>query len=280
MNDWIGLVEQGPKFSNWNDATRSLLLSSATALNRSGAKYVIVGGWVPTLMEGHPHLQHPGTRDVDVLFDGDISTMRRAVESMLDGGFIPSAKHDFQMMRPLHVHGRTFVFNVDFMHPAEKQVSRGLLTEVFDLGVDDEFDPSGKRWVRSIVFRSAPLVFEEHMWRPRSVSGILPDGQNVEVAIPLLSQAALVLSKAESVKEPKRPRDAFDIYFVLSGPNGGEIHRELSDLAARHPAVAERLSNLRSWIIEESEAFKSRVEQFSKDGVDDPVALVLPLLTP
>lgn len=269
-----------PAFPGWPEATKGLLLETARALNLSGARYVIVGGWVPVIFGGRPDLKHFGTRDVDVLFDGEFSDMNKAAKQLLKAGFLPSAKHDFQLLMPIRVQSQPFVFNVDFMHPAEAQTKPGLMTEVLDLGVDDRFDPSGtgKRWVRSVIFKSAPLVFSDRLFRPATVSGKVLDGTEVTTAITLLTESAFILSKAESVREAKRPRDAFDIYYVVAGPRHDEIRTELTELAVRHQSVVERLTQLADWIEEHAASFTDRVELYAQTKVPDAVSLVVSTL--
>lgn len=46
-----------------------LLYDTTKLLNELGVKYIIIGGWTPFLLNSKPIL-HPGTKDVDVLFDG------------------------------------------------------------------------------------------------------------------------------------------------------------------------------------------------------------------
>jgi len=114
-------------------------------LNSKQINYVIAGGWVPVLRGGVHGLQHPGTRDVDVLFNDSLEHMNLAVTALIEAGFHPSAKHEFQVLLPINVQERTFVFNVDIMHPSEQQQAPGMFADIFDLGVNDAYDPTGKR---------------------------------------------------------------------------------------------------------------------------------------
>ena len=51
-------------------------------------------------------IRHPGTRDVDVLFNDDRESIRNAVELFLASGFVLSAKHEFQLLKTLSVGGQ------------------------------------------------------------------------------------------------------------------------------------------------------------------------------
>jgi hypothetical protein len=54
------------------------------------------------------------------------------------------------------------------------------------------------------------------------------------------------LSKAISVKQQKRPRDAFDIYYVLANPNGPHISAKLVQLGQTNIWVELKDSN--TWV--------------------------------
>src|SRR6266566_9971104 len=79
--------------------------------------FAVIGGWSPFFLNGSP-IPHPGSRDVDLLFregrtEHSLSTV---VETLLEAGYLHSAKHEFQLLRLLDVAGTTFVFNVDLLH--------------------------------------------------------------------------------------------------------------------------------------------------------------------
>ncbi len=163
-------------FGNLDEACRGLLLTTAAILNASKLRYVIAGGWVPILSEGaHPSLAHPGTRDVDVLLMDMPNTVRSAAEALLNAHFRPSAKHEFQLLRDAKVGAREFVFNVDLMHPNEAGTPE-MFSDIFDLGVDDAYDPKQSRFIKSIAFKSAAIVYEQNLFSTASVSGFDLDG--------------------------------------------------------------------------------------------------------
>jgi hypothetical protein len=171
-------------------------------------EFVIVGG-VPVLRGGREDLVHPGTRDFDVLFSThDSGAVRGAAENLLRRGFIPSAKHEFQLLHPIRVGERDFLFNIDLMHPAEQIEKPESYDDLFDLGLPDLNDPTGKRWLKSIVFESANIVFDQKLWSNISIVGIGIDRQPVDVQIPLLDEVGFILSKTKSVRQVKRPRDS------------------------------------------------------------------------
>lgn len=74
-------------YSSLDEAARALLVETCMLLNDEGVEYVIAGGWVPFLRGGAENgLRHPGTRDVDALFNDDRQTIRTAAELMLKRG--------------------------------------------------------------------------------------------------------------------------------------------------------------------------------------------------
>jgi hypothetical protein len=223
-------------------------------------------------------LIHPGTRDVDVLLNEEQDQLGLAAQRLLDAGFMPSAKHEFQLILPIRVGRRQFYFNVDLLHPKEQQRRPGMFADMLDLGVPDRYDPTGKRWVKSIVFSPAPLIFERSLWSQLSVGGRNTAGNDVEMKVPLLTEAALVLSKAESVKNKKRTRDAFDIYYLITGPMGRQIAPTLRGLNSEE--VNAQIEGLLEWIRENRDRFSDNIIAHSNEYIDDAAAETIRMLTP
>ena len=196
----------GVVFKDFDEATLALLLSTCAVLNNR-IEYVIAGGWVPILRGSLDRIKHPGTRDVDVLFNDDKVKIREAALQLLNVGFLPSAKHEFQLLRRMTVGARNFVFNIDLMHPSEQRMDPSLFEDIFDLGISDAYDPTGKRHLKSIAFPSAAIVFEQKLWSSITISGRDIEGQMTTQQVSLLTEEGFVLSKVESVQNPKRTRE-------------------------------------------------------------------------
>jgi hypothetical protein len=147
------------EFSTLNEAARALLVETCALLNERDVDYVIAGGWVPMLRGDAPNIQHPGTRDVDVLFNDNRQAIRNAVQIMLQNGFVLSAKHEFQLLRTLRVASREFVFNVDLMHPLEASANCEMFEDILDLGISSDYDENRPK-VKSICFPSSAIIFE------------------------------------------------------------------------------------------------------------------------
>lgn len=265
-------------FTSIDAAVRGLLLTTCGILNNAGTRYVVAGGWVPFLRGGDTELAHPGTRDVDVLFGGNLDEIGRAIRVLMTNGFKPSGKHEFQLLLPIQIMQSEFIFNVDLMHPLEQQRKPGLFADIFELGVDDAYDPTGRRWAKSIVFTGAEVVFNERLWSEVDVTGADAHGTQVAVSVPLLDEVALVLSKASSVKNEKRTRDAFDIYYVLHGPRRNQIVSRLLELAKKYQPIKMQLNELIEWISEDPDKFDSNVDQFTAGRISDAAKQVVGLL--
>jgi hypothetical protein len=186
---------------------------------------------------------------------------------LLDDGFIPSAKHDFQLLRQLQVGHRQFVFNVDLLHSDEQFKTADLFQDVFDLGLTDDNDPTGKRWIRSVVFRSSKVLLDNNLWSPVVVAGNDCDMRYGSVSIPLLDETALIVSKLQSVQQVKRQRDSYDIFYVVEGPKKEEIRLKLQFLVAQHPEIVELISSFRKWLDSNHSRFNANVERYARTSV-------------
>lgn len=266
-------------FDDLNDACRGLLLTATEILNASGLRYVVAGGWVPLLSEQtHRNLTHPGTRDVDVLIMDELNTVQSAVAALLQAQFRPSAKHEFQLLRNAQVGVQEFVFNVDLMHPSEASRRPEIFSDIFDLGVNDAYDPRGSRFMKSIAFKSAAIVYEQRLFSTASVSGHNLDGGLRTVDVPILSPAAAILSKCESVAIEKRTRDAFDIYFMLSGDNGQSYAAELRQLSSKFPQVTIQLDSLKTFLSGSPDRYNANVSKHAGRSIATAASESLELL--
>jgi hypothetical protein len=197
-------------------AAQGLLAESVGIVKPLGLSFVIVGGWSPFLCNGHP-IRHPGTRDVDILFlDGrEPYCLEEVVQRFLDGGYLLSAKHHFQLLRELQVNGKPLIFNVDLLHPMETAEKPELYTDQLNLPVrisrfEDEFVR-----MKSIALPIAGELFPLHQ-RPFSVDCTLPTGLEHRIDVPLMDEVGTIVTKAGSVDSKKRTRDAFDIFLAMT----------------------------------------------------------------
>lgn len=147
------------KASTVIEASKLLLFETCSLLNSLEARYLVVGGWSPYLLN-KTSIKHPGTKDVDILFqDATIEYgIKEIFQEFLAAGFMVSAKHDFQLLKVIEVNNQQLVFNVDFLHPSETSKSPKLFVDQLTLGVlERPFGPEKAN--KSIALPSSKNVF-------------------------------------------------------------------------------------------------------------------------
>jgi pimeloyl-ACP methyl ester carboxylesterase len=65
-------------YQDIRSARRGVLLEACQSLNDSAVQYVVARGWVPYLRSSGHRLDHPGTKDVDLLFNDKPGPIRTA----------------------------------------------------------------------------------------------------------------------------------------------------------------------------------------------------------
>lgn len=236
------------EYENVLSASKGLLVEVVNLLSKSSVKFVVIGGWCPYLRNASTTLTHPGTKDVDILFsDGNVKgQLNEAIEILLENGFLVSAKHDFQLLKQYKVGSNEFVFNIDLLHPSETLNNPEMMVDHFNLGVT-ESDLPGDKHVKSIVLPSSQLIFEG-FYSSFPFSHTQSDGEYLSVDIPLIDAAGLVLSKCQSVKLKKRPRDSYDIYLMLMQGDVKKTCEKLRASSVDIPPVKELLVELRDYL--------------------------------
>lgn len=247
-------------YDNVLSAARGLLLDVVVNLNAIDKKYVIIGGWCPYL-RNRTDITHPGTKDVDILFsDANVEgELHEVIDHLLQNGYLPSAKHDFQLLRKLRVGNRDLIFNIDLLHPSETNNNPEMLVDHFDLGILESDMPGAHKKARSLVLPSSQLIFEG-LFSYLDVCHFKPDGNKEAASFPLIDEAGLIVSKCQSVKQKKRPRDAFDIFIIFQQANITETKIKLKEWSDKLPPVKNLLLELQAFLEEKPE--KSEVTQF------------------
>jgi hypothetical protein len=249
------------QFPTMQEAVEALLADVTNFINSTGIEYLVVGGWSAYLRNRSAY-SHPGTRDIDILFsDGGIeNNLEEVIRGLLKQGYQVSAKHDFQLLRSINVSGHDLVFNVDLLHPSESVHNPEMMVDHFDLGIKDNELAEGKA-VRSIVLPSSALLFYEGFSETYELQTRNLQGENVTLSFPLLGHAGLVLSKCESVKVVKRPRDAFDIFLAVESDTGNQIPALLKRYA-HIGGVAKLLQSLRDFVSDVHYLDSKDIKQF------------------
>lgn len=233
-------------FPNLRVAQEALLADAVDIANQSGQAFVVVGGWSPLLLNTGT-ITHPGTRDVDLLLEGGASPgdLRDLIGRFLARGYVPSAKHPFQLIRTLQVGERRLAFNVDLMHPLER-TEGDLLPELFvdHMDLDVFLSPGAAEtlWAKSIGTPSSQLIFTHALFESFPFTARRPDGEVSSVTIPLLDEVGLIVSKSVSVWKAKRDRDALDIFLAVHQARDLETTRKgTSQLMAASEEAADLL---------------------------------------
>jgi len=267
------------------DAVRGCLVETCQCLNSTELKYVVAGGWVPYLRSEGNALSHPGTNDVDILLGSDWGAVKAATLRLLERGYVPSAKHPFQILKELSVAGRSFVFNVDLMYPTDdtEAVKTIKFKQILDLGVKNTAHQLESRFLASIPLPGMRIIFAQKLWAEFKIEGTLPSGENLSLEIPLMDESGLLISKCRSVDNVKRGRDAFDIFLLLSGRNVGDIVSKLTDLAKSSLEVKGEIRKLVEFLSkpDNSKTFDDRVRDYAAlDEAVSPAKSVMALLRP
>lgn len=249
-------------YSTIADASQGLLVETCYNLNRIELDYAVAGGWVPVLRSRHALLSHPGTKDVDILFGEDRSLLRECVSGLISAGYIISAKHEFQLLRQLQVGGKPMVFNIDLMHPGEAVAQPELFMDIMDLRIYENYDTARTLMMKSICFPSSKIMFDLQMFSRIRLDATRPNGEHERVRVPLLNESAAILSKCLSVKQAKRRRDAFDIFYILTAEGGQAVSQKLRKLGSTYPQVEEQLGELREFLENSGNVFDANVNVY------------------
>jgi len=192
-------------------ARRGILCDAVQIATDAGKPFLVIGGWSPFILN-QGTIAHPGTYDVDLLFERAATEreLETVVNAFLSHGYISSAKHSFQLLRVARVRGRDFVFNVDFLHSGSHEDASELFVD--HLVLDD--GPLLYRY-QSILVPMSTLLFEEDGRVQKVVEGTLPTGAAVSVTVPLMTELGTLLTKSQSMFGIKRTRDAFDVMLAI-----------------------------------------------------------------
>ena len=208
-------------YENIQSAAKGLLVESCAIANETGFTYVVCGGWSPYLRNSSP-IPHPGTKDVDLLFEAghEMYELRDVVKLFLSRGFLHSAKHEFQLLRSVNVDGHQFVFNVDLLHPMETRNAPELFVDHWELPVPIDDFGKAKFTSKSIALPDSNFVFQGH------VENEIVESMGKTADVPLIDETALLVTKSKSFKSVKRSRDIFDAYLAITQPRDAETFKE------------------------------------------------------
>jgi hypothetical protein len=215
-------------------AASSVQLELWTILGEFRDAMTLIGGSAPPhIVERSPDDPYVGTLDVDVVvdpFEVPEETYRTIAERLLERGY-EQAGQPFQWIREVEVDGRQVIVRVDLLAPVTDRRGRSHRHEE----VGD---------VRARRTEGAELVRVQSM--EVSVSGRLPDGRSNTVAIRFPTPGVLVILKALAIADRDKPKDCYDIDYVLAHAAGGPeaVARQIVELGDAEP-VQKALTILR-----------------------------------
>lgn len=250
------------------DGARALLKDTAIALQQfPDIEYIVIGGWCPVL-RNRTMLIHPGTLDVDLLFrdsyvSGSIDTV---IAHFLRSGFIPSAKHPFQLMRVQTIRGKNFVFNIDLLHPSMQsdKANAGMFVDHLDLDVPLTNAEVASKKMKSVVLPNSEVLFRQGLFSKEEIDAI---------PFNLVTFDGMFATKMDSCQKQKRERDAFDIYLGFLG-NNIDVPG-ITKLANEDERIGKSLEKFRQYLSDSGEEFDRNVEQYGRSDGESPSRLIL-----
>lgn len=154
-------------------------------------------------------------------------TYRTIAESLRERGYWqePRPKQPFQWFRRIEVDGQPITVEVDLLAPSTARTGRKHRHEQI------EGEPLARRTV------GAELVREAYV--EREFSGQLPDGRPNRVRLRVASVAVVVVLKALAMADRDKPKDAYDLDYLLAytadGP--GALADEFAALPSGEPVT-------------------------------------------
>lgn len=202
-------------YDNLLAGAKGLLGDCVQILSTVNPNYVIVGGWSPLILNSG-QIKHPGTHDVDLLFNEGKkeSELKEIFNLFLANGYMTSAKHNFQLLKVISIAGREFVYNVDFLHSSDNQDKEDMFVDHLKLPVPLNEYCDETYIEMSIKAPNSEVLFRENLYETIEQEFLLPDGNIRTIKFPLINEAGLIITKTDSVKQAKRKRDSFDIYLA------------------------------------------------------------------
>ncbi|CAM2883811.1 Uncharacterised protein [Legionella steigerwaltii] len=230
-------------------------------------EYMVIGGWCPVL-RNTSSIKHPGTLDVDILFKESYKSgyLQNVIKSFISKGFMPSAKHPFQLLKPKEINGKRFIYNVDILHPNMTECSDqiGMFVDHLELDVPLNNSETELKKMMSIVLPNSEILFREGLFDEFSQSG--------EV-FKLVSFLGMFITKMDSCQKQKRERDSFDIYLAFLS-DGIDVNK-IETIALEDDRIKESLEKFKKHLINDSETFNKNIQHFCKSIEGSPANFIL-----
>ncbi|MGA6134680.1 hypothetical protein ACPER7_00060 [Acinetobacter dispersus] len=251
-----------------NDGAKALLKDTASILEKfPEVQYLVIGGWCPVL-RNTTKLNHPGTIDVDILFKESYkeNAIQNVIESFLSEGFLPSAKHSFQLLKTYTIKNKEYVYNIDLLHPRmlEESNGQGMFVDHLDLDVPLNEHEAETKKMRSIILPNSKLLFDHNLFSQENIN---------DTVFNLISFEGMFLTKMDSCQKQKRERDSFDIYLGFLGDNI-DIN-QIMELSKIDNRIEESLSKFKEFLEDPKQLFNNNVHKYCSTQQELPSKLIL-----
>lgn len=224
---------------NQQEAARAVLIEVVNILGAFKGDLVIVGGWVPDLL--FPNHHHIGSLDVDLAV-GPGAVGQDAYSSILSRLQASNYSHSDGPTRFYrHVDGAPEPVKVDLISGEYVNDDKARAIQVDELKLN--------------CLRGIDLAFE--VCEETVIKGSMPDGAQTVVRARVVSPEAFILIKAFALAERDKPKDAYDIAFILANyqPSIAALAAKMAEL------VADGLG---------AEAYRTLTEKFATAGSVGP----------
>jgi hypothetical protein len=199
----------------------------------------IVGGSAPPLLTGdRPDDPYVGTLDVDLVVDpiGVPDDVYRTIAELLrDRGYL-QLNQPFRWLRSVTVGSRSIDVEVDLLAPVTPP-----------LGSDHRHERIGGE---ALARRTEGAELVRIASVERELDGVLPDGRWNRVAVRVAAPATLVILKALAMGQRDKPKDAYDIDYVLRHIGVEEVAAGIAEFGVVEPVakalgiLAEKFSSI------------------------------------
>lgn len=204
-------------------AAKSVLIEVIHILGEYREHIVLVGGSVPELLISNPSNPHVGSTDVDLAINHrELNEPGyKAIQVLLaENDYVQSDEQPFIYTKSVLVGSKEISIHVDFLAGEYEGTGKSRRTQkVLDISP------------RKV--RGADIVFDSY--EEIEIVGKLPSGVMDKVRLKVASIPALLVMKGIALRDRKKEKDAYDIYFVIRHYTGGlealasEINKILSN---------------------------------------------------
>jgi nucleotidyltransferase AbiEii toxin of type IV toxin-antitoxin system len=196
-----------------NQAVFSVLVELAQILGSQHGNFVVVGGFVPSLLYAEAIPKHVGTLDIDLdlnpeaLGDYDYAELVTELENHDYERNIDGLK-PFQMQRTIDLNDGTTPIPViiDLLMPKDAVVK--------------EHNPPLIDGLRVLPIDGG--IYALKHYQEITIDGNMPDGRPNKVKVLVATPPALLVMKGYAIVGRDKRKDAYDIWFCIRNFEGGE----------------------------------------------------------